>query len=195
MSAARPGPAKATAPPTEEHLATPQGGIVYTLTRKRVRNLNLRVRADGSVAVSAPPRMAKREIEAFLLAKAPWVHKQQAAMAARPPEAPCRHTKEECLALFTAVSDAVFPLFADLLGGKKPDVRVREMSSRWGVCHTKKRRLVFNTRLAEKPRPAVEYVVLHEYVHFLHPNHGPAFHAEMARLMPDYKQRRKLLRG
>ena len=46
----------------------------------------------------------------------------------------------------------------------------------------------------EKPLPAQEYVVLHEYVHFLHPNHGPAFHAEMARLMPDDKARRRLLR-
>ncbi|MDL2295110.1 DUF45 domain-containing protein, partial [Ruminococcaceae bacterium OttesenSCG-928-D13] len=28
----------------------------------------------------------------------------------------------------------------------------------------------------------------------LHPNHQSGFHAEMARLMPDYRDRRKLLR-
>lgn len=33
------------------------GGITYTLTRRRVRNINLRVRADGSVAASASPRV------------------------------------------------------------------------------------------------------------------------------------------
>lgn len=33
-------------------------GIAYTLTRRRVRNINLRVRADGSVAASAPARLA-----------------------------------------------------------------------------------------------------------------------------------------
>ena len=32
------------------------GGIAYTLTRRRVRNINLRVRADGSVAASASAR-------------------------------------------------------------------------------------------------------------------------------------------
>ena len=32
-------------------------GIDYTLTRRRVRNINLRVRADGSVAASASPRV------------------------------------------------------------------------------------------------------------------------------------------
>ena len=30
--------------------------VTYTLTRKRVKNLNLRVRPDGSVAVSAAQR-------------------------------------------------------------------------------------------------------------------------------------------
>lgn len=30
------------------------GGVEYELTRRRVRNLNIRVRTDGSVAVSAP---------------------------------------------------------------------------------------------------------------------------------------------
>ena len=33
--------------------------ICYTLERKRVKNLNLRVRPDGTVAVSAPPRFAR----------------------------------------------------------------------------------------------------------------------------------------
>ena len=32
------------------------GGVTFTLTRRRVKNLNLRVRLDGSVAVSAPMR-------------------------------------------------------------------------------------------------------------------------------------------
>ncbi|MDL2216087.1 M48 family metallopeptidase [Ruminococcaceae bacterium OttesenSCG-928-N02] len=53
---------------------------------------------------------------------------------------------------------------------------------------------MLNTRLFVKPIPLQEYVALHELVHFAHPNHGPEFHAEMARLMPDYKQRRRQLR-
>ena len=32
------------------------GGIQYELTRKRVKNLNIRVREDGTVAVSIPLR-------------------------------------------------------------------------------------------------------------------------------------------
>lgn len=175
--------------------ATEVGGIPYELTRKRVRNLNVRIRTDGSVAVSAPLRMPQREIEAFLHSKAGWIAQNRAKMLERPAETPCRYTKEECLALFTPVSDAIFPLFADVLGGQKPLLRVREMKTRWGVCNPKKRTITLNTRLAEKPPAALEYVVLHEYVHFLHPDHQSGFHAEMGRLMPDYRQRLRLLRG
>ncbi len=179
---------------SDERLEMPFGVLQYQLTRKRVRNLNLRVRADASVAVSAPLRMPKREIEGFLLQKAGWIEKNRAAIQAKPTPLPCRYTDEQCHALFTAVSDEVYPLFADLLA-EKPQIVVREMKSRWGSCHISKRKITLNKRLAEKPRRALEYVVLHEYVHFLHPNHGQGFHAEMARLMPDYRQRRKLLKG
>lgn len=178
-----------------KRLETPSGPIEFELTRKKVRNLNLRVRSDGSVAVSAPRRMPEQEIDAFVQAKAGWITKNQAAVQQKAAPMPCRYTKEQCLALFTLVSDAVFPLFSDLLGGQKPTIKVREMKTRWGVCNIKARTITLNQRLAEKPRAALEYVVLHEYVHFLHPNHQAGFHAEMLRLMPDYRQRRKLLRG
>lgn len=59
---------------TTKQLYLPDGRkITYTLTRKRVKNLNLRVRSDGSVAVSAPPHVPEREIEAFLKRRAAFV--------------------------------------------------------------------------------------------------------------------------
>lgn len=181
-------------PPAQRSLQTPAGPIAYTLSRKRVKNLNLRVRAGGGVAVSAPLRMPQREIDAFIIQKSGWIFRHLQSQQQAPPPAPGLYSRRQCLAQFTALSNAVFPLFADLLGGEKPLLKVREMKTRWGSCNLKTRTITLNTRLAEKPLAAQEYVVLHEYVHFLHPHHQAAFHAEMARLMPDYKQRRKLLR-
>ena len=40
------------APKTEQRAA---GGVCYTLTRRRGRNINLRVRADGSPKTGLPP--------------------------------------------------------------------------------------------------------------------------------------------
>jgi predicted metal-dependent hydrolase len=176
-------------------LETPGGVVFYTLTRKRVRNLNLRIRTDGSVAVSAPPRMAMGQIERFILQKAGWILRCRQTAMARPAVSPCPLTKDECLALFAPVSERIFPLFCDLLGGRRPVLKVRQMKTRWGSCNPKTHTITLNMQLAEKPAAALEYVVLHEYVHFLHHNHQPPFHAEMARLMPDYKARRRLLKG
>ena len=58
-------------------------GVTYTLTRRRVRNINLRVRTDGSVAASAAPRVSVMKVDAFVASKADWVRSAQARVAAR----------------------------------------------------------------------------------------------------------------
>ena len=40
-------------------------GVTYTLTRRRVRNINLRVRTDGSVAASAAPRVSVMKLTLY----------------------------------------------------------------------------------------------------------------------------------
>ena len=98
------------------------------------------------------------------------------------------------LAYFTAMSDKVYPAFAGVLGGQKPTIRVRDMTSRWGVCYMKRRQITFALQLYNMPPAAQIYVVVHEYCHFLQPNHSPAFWAEVEKLLPDWKERRALLK-
>ena len=172
------------------------GGVEYELTRKAVKNLNLRVRADGTVHVSAPRRTPLSEVDGFVAGRAAWIARARERLAAHAVEAEAAreaYTDAECLEAFTEVSDRIYPLFARLLP-EKPELRVRWMKSRWGVCCPAKNRITLNKQLMGKPRAAVEYVVLHEYVHFLHPDHQAGFHAEMAKWMPDYRERRKLLK-
>lgn len=171
------------------------GGVRYEFKRKRVKNINLRVRADGSVAVSAPLGAPRAQVDAFVAGRARWIEAARVRALARGEEEqrPCSVSREDALALFTQVSDAVFPLFAQVLNGQRPVLKVRQMKTRWGVCVPAKRQITFSLRLAEKPRAAVEYVVLHEYAHFVRADHSPAFWAVVARYMPDYKARRRLL--
>ena len=171
------------------------GGVRYEFKRKQVKNINLRVRADGSVAVSAPLGAPLAQVDAFVAGRARWIEAARVRALARGEEEqrPCSVSREDALALFTQVSDAVFPLFAQVLNGQRPVLKVRQMKTRWGVCVPAKRQITFSLRLAEKPRAAVEYVVLHEYAHFVRADHSPAFWAVVARYMPDYKARRRLL--
>lgn len=173
------------------------GGVCYELTRKRVKNINLRIRRDGSVAVSAPRRTPLAQIDAFVAGRAAWIAQARAQVLAAEAEAarPCTVLREDALALFTEISEAVFPLFAGVLDGRRPVLKVRQMKTRWGVCTPAKRQITLNLRLAEKPRAAVEYVVVHEYAHFIHPDHSPTFWAVVAKILPDYKARRALLKA
>lgn len=172
-------------------------GINLTLTRKKVKNINLRVRADGSVAISVPLRCPDAKIAEFVAQKRTWILAAQKKVLAEAPLhlVPCAVPREEALALFCAVSDEFFPLFAHVLTGEKPVIKVRDMKTRWGVCVPSKRQITFSLRLAEKPRAAIEYVVLHEYAHFVRADHSPMFWQVVAQFMPDYKARKKLLKG
>lgn len=64
--------------PTQRNIPYEGGQLLYTLTRKRVKNLNLRIRRDGSVAVSAPAQVSAARIDAFVLSKAPMILAAQA---------------------------------------------------------------------------------------------------------------------
>ena len=74
-----------------------------------------------------------------------------------------------------------------------PEIKVRRMTSRWGSCRPYKGIITLNSRLIETPRCCIEYVVMHEFCHFIHPDHSAAFHALMTRMMPDWKQRKQIL--
>lgn len=80
------------------------------------------------------------------------------------------------------------------VGRSSTEVRLKRMKSRWGSCNTITGAVTFNTMLAKFPPEALEFVVVHELVHFLESNHGPRFKAHMGALLPDWPARRQLLR-
>src|SRR5699024_11111372 len=99
------------------------GGITYTLTRRQVRNINLRVRADGSVAASAAPRVPAGAVDAFVASHAGWVAAAQARAAARQAAEDAAPLPDPAVAKarITALCETFFPLFAALCpGGRMP---------------------------------------------------------------------------
>ena len=67
------------------------------------------------------------------------------------------------------------------------ELQIRKMTSRWDSCHYTKGKIVMNSRLALYPEMCAAYVFIHEYAHFIFPDHSRNFYAIVGQLMPDYK--------
>ena len=204
--------------------------LVYTLERKNVKNLNLRIYPDGSVRVSANRRVPIREIEAFLIGHENFIRKAQSRFQERPQAQPLQYVTGERLPFLGEALELQVVSgereTAALENGKLvlrlknpedfarreklvrqfwdaqcqavvpyPTLRIRSMKSRWGSCLPGKGVITLSKQLLAAPRECIRYVVVHEYCHFLHPNHGKGFYALLADRMPDWKARKIRLNG
>lgn len=70
---------------------------------------------------------------------------------------------------------------------------IRKMKTRWGTCNTEARRIWLNLELAKKPTSCLEFILVHEMVHFLERHHNERFRELMDRLMPQWRMHREEL--
>ena len=220
--------------------------ICYLLERKNVKNLNLRIRKDGRVFVSANEMVPCEEIDEFIRSKASYILKaidhfhemeqyrpqpkqyvsgetfyiQGRGLRLQVSQAEedtissdgvfiflevkdandidkkqrivTRFLDQQCKEVFMEIMEELYPLFQKY-GVEKPMLRIRDMETRWGSCLTTKHIITLNKRLLEAPRNCIEYVVMHELCHFIHPNHSKNFYTFLTMLMPDWKDRKKTL--
>ena len=87
------------------------------------------------------------------------------------------------------------PLWSGLTGLVPDAWAVRDMTSRWGSCNTRTKKINLNLQLVRYPVICLEYVILHELAHLQVHGHGPDFKALLDQYMPDWKARKKLLNG
>lgn len=78
-------------------------------------------------------------------------------------------------------------------GVKMPKVAVRKMKTLWGSCSVNRETITFNFYLIKAKMPYIDYVVLHELIHFLYPNHSKQFYMFLSNYMPDWKERKNVL--
>ena len=74
-----------------------------------------------------------------------------------------------------------------------PKLCIRKMTTRWGVNNTKLKKVTLNSELIYKDPKYLDYVIVHELAHFIHPNHGKGFWKLVEENEPNYKRLRKEL--
>jgi predicted metal-dependent hydrolase len=153
------------------------------------RQLRLNVRPGGHVSLSIPPHTPWYLAEDFLVKSRPWIEKQLAKHPVVERRAPTKPEREAARRLVRMKLNQWSMYFdVDWKG-----VRIGNQTSRWGSCSSNGT-LSFNWRLIELPVELADYIVVHELAHLLQPNHSSMFWAEVERVLPDWRQHRRLLR-
>lgn len=220
--------------------------IKYSLERKKVKNLNLRIHKNGNVFVSANAKVPMDEIDGFVSRKASYIFgaikrfeelaqyhpkpKQYVSgetfyiqgrgvrlqvlaakkdsitsdgiyifLAVKNPDdiekkrrMVNRFLDQQCKVVFYEIINELHPMFKKY-GVEMPTLRIRDMETRWGSCIVKKGIITLNKRLLGAPRNCIEYVIMHEFCHFIHPNHSKYFYDFLTMSMPDWKDRKAIL--
>ena len=76
----------------------------------------------------------------------------------------------------------------------EPSLRIRKMTSRWGVCNTKTHVITLNKELYKYDIECLDYVCVHELSHLVYANHSSDFWGVVSEYCPNYKEIRKKLR-
>ena len=169
--------------------------MTYEIVRSRRRTVALEVTREGRVLVRAPLRMPQGEIKRFVASHAAWLEKAQAKVAARQAAHPPL-TEQETAALRQRAKELLqdrVAHYAAIMGVTPTSVKITSARTRFGSC-SGKNGICFSLYLMQYPEEAIDYVVVHELAHIRHHDHSPAFYAEVAKVLPDYKERMKLLK-
>ena len=83
--------------------------------------------------------------------------------------------------------------WADELDIKVRRLALRPMKNKWASCSTNGH-LNFNAELLSLDRDVVEYVIVHELLHFVAPHHGKLWKSLMRAHLGDYERLDRKLR-
>ncbi|WP_459928817.1 M48 family metallopeptidase [Desulfosporosinus burensis] len=229
-------------------MAYNQERIEFELRRKKVKKINLYIRPDLTVIVSASDNVPLDFIKDYVKEKAPWIFKtlshfkqtqteyqgtkeyvsgesfkylgKQLRLKLEPSEDKDEKAQYVRGYLYLYVKnkddykrkerlinswfrDRAACVFQESLAKMassvekfkiiKPQLMIRSMKARWGSCLKDKGFIILNSELIKAPKYCIEYVVLHELLHFKYRYHDRNFNDLMTVLMPDWKERKKIL--
>ncbi len=167
----------------------------FELIRSRRRTLALEITRDARIVVRAPNRCAVREINRFVESHQDWIAHHLARAQARLQRYPEPTPAEEAALRERArrVLPQKLAYYAESMGLQPAGLRITSARTRFGSCSARNR-ICFSWRLMRYPDAAIDYVVVHELAHILEKNHGRAFYALVEQHMPDWRERRALLK-
>jgi predicted metal-dependent hydrolase len=106
----------------------------------------------------------------------------------------CSYLISKCLSKFflPIVSARIHELNNRYIGKKIASVKIKYNTSNWGSCSTHGN-INISLRLMFAPQDVIDYVLIHELAHLIHPNHSSRFWKVVEGIMPNYREKEKHL--
>jgi len=165
----------------------------YIVKRSNRKTISLEVTKDLEVLIRAPRHMSESDIRGFAHKHRDWVGKQ---LERRKENFRPEPTAVEVQRLKT-FSGTVIPervaFYSRAMDLYPKGVKITSARTRFGSC-SGSNSLCFSCFLMLYPPEAIDYVVVHELAHIRHKNHQKDFWTLVHSIMPDYKERRALLK-
>lgn len=166
----------------------------YNVIYSDRKTVNISVK-DGNVIIKAPRRIKKEELLRIIEKHKAWIDK--AVIREREKREKYESLGEgEIKALKKSAREYLTEkceYFSKLMGLEYNRITITSAKTRFGAC-TSAKNISFSYRLMLYPEPAREYVVVHELAHLIEMNHSKKFYAIIEKYLPDYKERKKLLK-
>jgi predicted metal-dependent hydrolase len=168
----------------------------YKLLRSSRKTLGIEITPDLTVLVRAPKSMPREKIDGTVLKYDDWIRKHIEKQSRRQREFPepdkaaipeIKRRAKEYLGQRTEH-------YSTLMGLRPTGIKITGARKRFGSC-SGSNGICFSWRLMQYPEAAIDYVVVHELAHIKQKNHGKAFYELVSSVLPDYKSRRKMLKG
>ena len=143
----------------------------------------------------APKRLSNKDAEKIIKKHEEWINKklleqqkrQEEKVELSEPE--IARLKVEARAYF----QAKIVMYSKIMNLKYGRITITSARTRFGSCSSKGN-ISFSYRLMLYPEAAREYVVVHELAHLREMNHSKKFYAIVENVLPDYKERRRMLK-
>ena len=97
--------------------------------------------------------------------------------------------KKEAMKIYKEHLDQIYHRFSRKT--PYPSLKIRKMTTRWGVCNVKTKTITLNLELIKREVKYLDYVIVHELSHLIYANHSSKFWDLVEENMPEYKKYRK----
>ena len=101
--------------------------------------------------------------------------------------------KNQAKKIFLEHLDNVYSKFSKKV--PYPSLKIRKMTSRWGVCNTRLKTITLNLELIKRDLKFLDYVIAHELAHLVHADHSTRFWSLVEENIPNYKELVKEMKG